>query len=74
MHPLSNNLILTYEYVTLNKNPLLSRTNHSTKSVLTNKWKFSVSRQVKLPWPRLHEPENQYYPLSSGNHSTNFGN
>lgn len=60
---------LTFDCVTLNRDPLLFKTNHSRnfimKSVLTNEPKNFL-------WPENYR--NNDYPLSRGNHITKFGN
>ena len=58
---------LTFDCVTLNRDPLLFRTNHSRnfimKSVLTNEPKNFL-------WPENYRYND--YPLSRGNHITKF--
>ena len=74
---------MTYEYVTLNKVPLLSRTNHSSmfinfniKIKLTNKWKmfFFMTSKTIHDLDHMNMINSNDYPLSINNQCTKFGN
>ena len=74
----TKNLTLTYEYVTIKRDPLLSTTNHSNmfsnfiiKSVLSNEHRQS---KIDADFGHKNLKINNDYLLSSGNHYTKFSN